>query len=186
MTPVSISTYAAPRTGLKGPGAAAWLQTQGVPVPPQPNTWLPLAGGGLIGRLASSEFFIEGDAVAPVVRALGTGEAGVYPVLRRDLGLLLAGEHAPAVLAQTCNVHFAALALEARPLVMTSMIGVSVLVIPQRDSPAVTYRIWCDPTFGPYLVRTLQSIVTEEGGADTRARPPSTNESATTSSRGGP
>ena len=27
------------KTGLKGPNAAAWLATQGVEVPAQPNTW---------------------------------------------------------------------------------------------------------------------------------------------------
>lgn len=186
MKPLSLSAYAAPRTGLKGPRAAEWLIAHDLPVPPRPNSWLPLADDGLIGRLAASEFFIEGHAAATVARALGTGEPGVYPVLRRDAGLALSGVDALGVLAQTCNIHFAALALDARPLLMTSMIGVSVLVIPERKDGEILYRIWCDPTFGPYLLRTLQSIVAEEGSGDPPAPSRSANESATSSSRGGP
>src|ERR1700675_2402124 len=47
------------RAGLKGPGAADWLQVHGVPVPSRPNAWSPLDGGGLVARLGRSEFLVE-------------------------------------------------------------------------------------------------------------------------------
>jgi hypothetical protein len=47
---------------------------------------------------------------------------------------------------------------------MTSMIGVSVLVIPQDSGPKLWYRIWCDPTFAPYLGGSLATVVIECGG----------------------
>jgi sarcosine oxidase subunit gamma len=178
-----VTRVDAARTGVKGPNAAAWLASQGVAVPPVHNTWLPLADGSLVGRLAYTEFFVEGPAATRLDAALGEGLAGVYPVLRRDMALVLEGEHALDVLAQTCNVHFGALDLDARPLVMTSMIGVSVLVIPERRADGVAYRIWCDPTYGPYLARTLQSIAAEEDGGPARARPES---ASTIGSRGDP
>jgi sarcosine oxidase subunit gamma len=171
-----------PRAGVKGPNAADWLAAHGLPVPGDPNTWLPLDDGGVIGRLAYTEFFVEGSAAPDLEREARDPPDGVYPVLRRDIGLVLAGPAAPDVLAQTCNVNFAALALDARPLVMTTMIGVSVLVIPEPRAGGTAYRIWCDPTYGPYLHRTLHTIATEEDGGPAHARPAS----ASTSSRGGP
>jgi sarcosine oxidase subunit gamma len=166
--PLTLSVLPrAERAGLKGPNAAAWLEREGIPVPGQPNTWLPLAGGGLVARLATSEFLVEDGrhACAPRLRAsLAHGTAGVYPVLRCDASLLLAGRGALDVLAQTCNVHFAALDLAQRPLVLTLMVGVAVLVVPQWHGTSPRYRIWCDPTLGPYLTRTLLDIVIQEGG----------------------
>lgn len=178
----TVTRLDAPRTGVKGPNAAAWLTAQGLAVPSAHNTWLPLADGSLIGRLAHTEFFVEGPAATRLDAALGEGLAGVYPVLRRDVGLVLAGLSALDVLAQTCNVHFAALDLDARPLVMTSMIGVSVLVIPERRADGAAYRIWCDPTYGPYLARTLHTIAAEEDDG----RPPPRPVAAPTTSRGDP
>jgi sarcosine oxidase subunit gamma len=178
----TVTAVIHPRAGVKGPNAADWLAARGVPVPDAPNTWLPLAEGGVIGRLAYTEFFVEGCAALDLERAAREAPAGVYPVLRRDTGLVLSGSAALDVLAQTCNVNFAALALDERPLVMTSMIGVSVLVIPERRAGGTAYRIWCDPTYGPYLARTLHAIATEEDGGPAHARPAS----ASTSSRGGP
>jgi len=172
----------APRAGVKGPAAAEWLATRGLPVPAKPNTWLPLAAGGVIGRLAYTEFFVEGDAAPDIEREASGAPAGVYPVLRRALGLVLAGPAALDVLAQTCNVNFDALDLATRPLVMTSMVGVSVLVIPEQRDDGIAYRIWCDPTYGPYLARTLHAIAAEEDGGLAPARPPH----ASTISRGGP
>lgn len=178
----TVATVAAPRTGIKGPHAAAWLAAQGIAVPPGHNTWLPLADGGLVGRLGYTEFFIEGPAAVRIDAALGEGLDGVHPVLRRDLGLVLDGDGARDVLAQTCNVHFGALDLGPRPLVMTSMTGVPVLVVPEQRDAGIAYRIWCDPTYGPYLARTLQSIAAEEDGGPAPARPAPVS----TTSRGGP
>jgi sarcosine oxidase subunit gamma len=99
----------------------------------------------------------------------------VYPVLREDWAFRLGGDQVHDVLAQVCNVNFAALPLASRPVIMTLMIGVAVLVVPQsvggRDGAAGQigaaerhYRIWCDPTFGPYLGESLGAVVIECGG----------------------
>ena len=89
---------------------------------------------------------------------------GVYPVLREDCGWTLSGNDAEAMLAEVCNVNFAALDVLARPLVMTLMIGVAVLVLPEASAGQRQYRIWCDPTYGPSLGATLQGVVMECGG----------------------
>jgi hypothetical protein len=48
---------------------------------------------------------------------------------------------------------------------MTLMIGVSVLVVPQAAGPKSLYRIWCDPTFAPYLEESLGTVVGDCGGS---------------------
>ena len=140
------------KSGVKGPNAAAWLATQGIEVPAQPNTWEAL-GSGLIGRLAETEFFIEeGPALKDAL------PAGVYPVPREDACFELSGADIHEVLLQVCSVDFAA--AKEKALYMTSMAGVPVLAIPEGSR----IRIWADPTFGPYLWHTLSGIVQENKG----------------------
>jgi sarcosine oxidase, subunit gamma len=174
------------RLGLKGPRAAEWLAAQGIDLPTEPNTWTHSAQTAapdalLVARLGTGEFFLEdsvgGCALKRIAPALDGQPPGVYPVLREDWAFRLGGEGVHDVLAQVCNVNFAALPLHANPLIMTLMIGVSVLVVPQsapdgRGVPAEGgapagrhYRIWCDPTFGPYLDESLGAVVIECGGS---------------------
>ena len=152
------------RFGLKGPRAAELLAQLELSVPPSPNSWSPLRDGessSVIGRLGSTEFFIEegGEAsgIAALEKLTGEGAPGAYPVLREDFAVILGGPLAPDVLAQVCNVNFAA--LPERAVVMTLMIGVAVLVMPQGTDDGRIYRIWCDPSFGSYLKSELEQLV---------------------------
>ena len=168
------------RFGLKGPSAAQWLLAHGLSVPAAPNTWvgevgltetLPASDTLLVARLGSSEFFLE-DRGGGALRNLDPGvrgspanyPAGVYPVLRQDAAFLLSGEGSLDVLAQVCNVNFGELALESNPVIMTLMVSVAVLVIPQVISGARQFKIWCDPTFGAYLAESVGTVVVESGG----------------------
>jgi sarcosine oxidase, subunit gamma len=180
------------RLGLKGPLAAEWLTAQGVVVPAEPNTWTHSAQASasdalLVARLGTGEFFLEDIAVGSTLKrmapALDGQPPGVYPVLREDWAFGLGGEGVHDVLAQVCNVNFSALPLGSNPVIMTLMIGVAVLVVPQsasrdRGVPAEEsgaaqdgtaaerhYRIWCDPSFGPYLGESLGAVVIECGGS---------------------
>jgi len=179
------------RVGLKGPRAGEWLAAQGIDVPMAPNTWSdanPRAahagvgvahvladssqtGAMLVARLGSNEFFLEDDTGASALERLGPlfdrPPPGVYPVLREDAEFALAGAAVHDVLAQVCNVNFAALSLESRPVIMTLMIGVAVLVVPQHTAHGRRYRIWCDPTFGTYLGESLKTVVVDCGGSYT-------------------
>jgi sarcosine oxidase, subunit gamma len=164
------------RLGLKGPRAAEWLVAQGIVLPTAPNSWTHSqesdgADSILVARLGQAEFFLEaqagGAALKRIAPALNQRLQGVYPVLREDFGFHLGGEGVHEVLAQVCNVNFAALTLDSHPVVMTLMIGVAVLVVPQGgvgDAGYAEYRIWCDPTFGPYLGESLGAVVIDGGG----------------------
>jgi len=168
------------RLGLKGPRAAEWLAAQGIGLPTSPNTWTQseetiAADALLVARLGTAEFFLEdgtaGATLERISQSLDKNPPGVYPVLREDWAFLLGGDEVHDVLAQVCNVNFAALSLTSRPLIMTLMIGAAVLVVPQSagdggqsGSAKRHYRIWCDPTFGPYLGESLGAVVIECGG----------------------
>lgn len=152
------------RCGCKGPGTVAWLDSLEVPVPEKFNSWLPLVEGGRIARLGMTEFLIEGNA-AVVDRITTTPRAnGVYPVLHEDAALILGGARVNELLRQTCNVNFAALNLADRPVVLTSLVGVGVTVLPEQTAKGLIYRIWCDGTYGRYLFETLHDIAHELGG----------------------
>jgi sarcosine oxidase subunit gamma len=157
------------RCGLKGPRAAEWLEANGIASPAAPNQWNGDPDAGLlVARLGSSEFFLEegvgGSALRGVDPARAAPGPGVYPVLREDAAFSLSGEGSQEVLAQVCNVNFADLELVSRPVIMTLMIGVAVLIVPQRVSARPRFRIWCDPSFGGYLEESLGAVVTESGG----------------------
>ena len=156
------------RCGLKGPGAEAWLKSAGIEPPAGINQWAPLGKCSLIARLATSEFFIEdnvGQDYAGRLRAqLGRDAPGVTPVLRQDAAIALCGPQVNELLLQTCSFNFAAVNLTNRPIVMTSMIGVSVLVIPGARNNVPFYQLWCDGTYAVYLWEHLREIAEELGG----------------------
>jgi sarcosine oxidase, subunit gamma len=143
-------------------------------VPMAPNTWAVSGETAmpddalLAARLGAAEFFLEDRVGGTILRGIEpapeTHPPGVYPVLREDAAFLLFGESSSDVLAQVCNVNFAGLQLDSRPVIMTLMIGVSVLVVPQNVGAERHYRIWCDPTFAPYLGASLGTVVGECGG----------------------
>lgn len=153
------------RWGCKGPAAPEWLSSLGLSVPVQPNHWAELPGGGVLGRLGHTEFFLEdgpGDnAVDRVSASVDGAPRDVCVVPHQDAAIVLIGTRALDLLAETCNINFGAIRPEERELVMTSMMGVTVLVIPENRT---RFRIWCDPTFGLYLWRTLSGIAQELGG----------------------
>jgi sarcosine oxidase, subunit gamma len=166
------------RIGMKGPRAEEWLADRGIVLPAAPNSWTGSTAAGnstglLVARLGTAEFFLDDAAAGTLLQGIRRGleenPPEVYPVLREDAAFQLSGDGVHDVLAQVCNVHFAGLALDSRPVIMTLMLGVAVLVVPERaDNPGRDterrYRIWCDPTFGAFLGEAVGGVVVECGG----------------------
>jgi len=162
---LAIADYSLlPRAGLKGPGAAEWLTALGLTLPTAPNRWLGLPQGGLIARLGQSEYLIDGNADVVAKIAATARTPGVYPVLRQDASFSLSGSRVNELLLQTCNVDFRILDADPSLLLMTSMVGVSVTVVPLKTGAFPSYRLWCDGTYGYYLWETLTEIIAELGG----------------------
>lgn len=153
--------------GLKGPGAADWLQ-QRIGATPPPNNWLQTADGSTVARLGGSEFFVEDAHQATLTSQLTEGlrqpVAGVYPVVRNDAGFALTGNriNINELLVQVCSFNFRQ--QPAGSVVMTSMAGVNVLALRRDAAGHPCYRIWCDPTMAAYLWDTLREIAFELGG----------------------
>lgn len=155
------------RFGVKGASSGAWLESQ-IPVPSRPNTWCSLPEGGIVARLGMNEFLIEDSLQSTVALQLGEAcqqpPAKVYPVLRQDAAIALCGEAVNELLLQTCSFNFRAISLMEHPLILTSIVGVAVTIIPSERATQQIYRIWCDGTYGVYLWQTLLAIAEELGG----------------------
>ncbi len=159
-----IDRSAAPRFGVKGPGAAAWLQAEGVALPQLPNQWVAF-GDGLVARLGLTEYLVECHVATHArLSAKPRGER-VYPVLNQSLCVEISGAEIDALVRQICSVQFTALDPKARSVVLTSVIGISVIALPEFDKSGGKIRIWADNTFGRYLWQTLAQLCRELDGA---------------------
>jgi sarcosine oxidase subunit gamma len=154
------------RRGFKGPRAPEWLAAHGIAVPPVPNSWTD-SEAVLVARLGAAEFFLEDGPGATTLERLPAAAPGVYPLLREDWAFELRGAGVHDVLNQVCNVNFEALDPHSRTVIMTMMVGVAVLVVARIAADGRRYRIWCDPTFGPYLAGSLGEVVMDCGGGCT-------------------
>lgn len=173
---VLTNTSARTRVGCKGPAAEAWLAHLEINVPQGANRYAIDSRGLFTARLATSEFLfeaIETDAAAvlePAKQALEYAEmpSGVYPVLRQDFVLEVAGPRAHDLFAQTCAVDLAPVERDssatAGPVILTSMIGVSVVITCRTSAEGSRFTLWSDPSYSHYFWHQLTAIVTELGG----------------------
>ena len=164
------------RFGCKGTAAETFLSGAALPLPQSPNGWCMDDAGRLVARLATSEFLVEATGAQQAdVASLASRlydplerERQLVPVLRQDCVLELAGSAANDLLRQTCNVNFAPLARAATShagtLVLTTMIGVGVTVVPRALGRDIVFTIWADPSLGHYLWSTLADIAKVLGG----------------------
>jgi sarcosine oxidase subunit gamma len=165
------------RFGCKGALAETFLSRAGLALPAAPNSWRSDDSGRLVARLATAEFLVEATGTEQAgVGSTATRlydprqrERGLVPVPREDCVIELAGPAANDLLRQTCNVNFVPLARTATahegPLVLTSMVGVGVTIVPRTAAHDTVYTIWADPSFGHYLWSTLADIAKALGGA---------------------
>jgi sarcosine oxidase, subunit gamma len=160
---------ARPRFGCKGPGAPAWLSANGYSVPEGTNSATVDAQGILVARLATSEFLIEAidggaEAVCASLQQSNSSARplNLYPVARQDLVVSIQGPGLQTLLRQICSVDFVPL-FEASgshkgPIVLTSMIGVSVVAWPRRTDSGSSLTLWLDPSFAHYFWTTLLEV----------------------------
>jgi hypothetical protein len=141
------------RFGCKGPGAETWLANAGYRVPPEPNSAAIDADGVLVARLATAEFLIEAadgaaGRVESTLRRLTppARPSDVYPVARQDLVIGIEGAAINALLRQR------------GPLILTSMIGVSVVSFLRRAARGPVMTLWVDPSFAHYFWTTVLEV----------------------------
>jgi sarcosine oxidase gamma subunit len=164
------------RVGCKGPAAETWLAQLGIAVPHGANRYSIDSRGLLTARLATSEFLFEStdaDAAAvltPAKHALEQTDvpSGVYPVLRQDFAIEISGSRPHELFAQTCAVDLIPVERESSattgPVILTSMIGVSVVITCRASSAGPRFTVWSDPSYSHYFWTQLAAIATELGG----------------------
>ena len=151
--------------GVKGPGAASWLEEKGLDVPPTIYASRPLPQGGLIVRVGTEEFFIEAaqsDVSLAWLRDSMPDDATFTPVIREDAAMLITGSGSRDLFAQTCSHR-----IEQSPcdqMIFTRVAGVSCGILPQSAGDSMQYRLWFDPSYATYLGETLLQIVSELSG----------------------
>ncbi|MEQ1580969.1 MAG: methylglutamate dehydrogenase [Steroidobacteraceae bacterium] len=154
------------RFGCKGPQASTWLESLGLTVPQPANSCAMDTNDVLVARLGATEFLVEAMGLHGQT-VVGARERfpvpGVYPVIRQDAAFTLGGPRANDLLLETCSYPFASDA-NGTLVVMTSMVGVGVTVVPHRVRDTTRFHVWCDPSFGLYLWSTLVEIAEEMGG----------------------
>ena len=159
--------------GFKGSHAADWLAANGLVTPTVPNTWArasdePFEPEILMARLGAAELFLcepsGGQRIERLWSAARANPLGVYLILREDLQFCVSGSGATDVLAQMCNIDFTCYPAANRQIVLTLMVGVAVLIVPQVIDGEAIFRIWCDPSFGHYLGESLAAVVADSGG----------------------
>lgn len=151
-----------PRLGLKGKGVATWLKEGGLPVPQTPNSWL-LDQGTLIVRLGFTEFLIEGPAAQSLDAKATSRAPAVYPFHRPDVVLALSGTALLPLLAQACALDLVALTGGEQKAVLTTLVGVNVLLLGSLQTPAPRCLLWADNSYGLYLANTLRSLSQDLG-----------------------
>ena len=171
------------RVGCKGPAAEGWLEQLDILVPQGANRYSVDSRGLLAARLATSEFLFESthadaaSALAPAKNALELADmpSGVYPVLRQDFVIEISGDASHDLFAQTCAVDLVPVARDssatAGPVIMTSMIGVGVVLTCRASSDGPRFTVWSDPSYSHYFWNQLLAIATELGGGADPASP---------------
>ncbi len=159
-----------PRIVLKGPGAAAYLQSLGIPIPEGLLKVAPLKNGGLIARTGGSEFFLESGPVGWPSQAAADGlrspsyKEGVYPVLRQDASLVISGSRAGEMFRHISSYDF--IGEQHGDLVFTPIAGVTCSVLRTTLKGRPVFRLWTDGTYGTYIWHTLLEVAKElDGGA---------------------
>ena len=148
------------RYGIKGPQASKWLTDHGIRLPTVANTWT-LSEHAIVMRLGASEFLIEdqeGGTTSAKLEADVVRASGVYKVPRADAAYLLAGSQVLNLLSELCPLDLRETALAENEVIMTQVAGISAIVLRQTINSETVYRLWCDGTYGEYMLHTLTEI----------------------------
>ena len=148
------------RYGVKGPQASKWLANNGISIPAEPNTWI-LSDHAIVMRLGASEFLIEDQTDGKTCSKLEADVDrvnGVYKVPRADAAYLLAGSQVLNLFSELCPLDLRETALAENEVMMTQVAGISATILRQSINNKTVYRLWCDGTYGVYMLHTLLEI----------------------------
>lgn len=167
LPPLALCDLSAlPRLEIRGQESATWLAARGIVVPEpifatrrDPDT------GILVARTGTHNVFLEevpgGGTVERLREQLTDRSPRRFPVDRQDAALCLCGAQALEALRQSCGFDFDQ---PGPQLVMTRIAGVSATILREDAEDLPAFRIWTDPSYGPYLWDAMLDIVRVLGG----------------------
>ena len=151
------------KLGAKGPRLQAWAARHGIALPVAIYDTLPVGTFGVLARVGSGELILECAADEPLrgqmEAALAAADRDVYRVEQQSLSLVLKGDAALVVLAQTCGMDWAR--EPTGRIAYTRVAGASCAVLPLADGDRRSYRLWVDCSLASYLWATLAQIAAE-------------------------
>ena len=163
-----------PRIGFKGWAIAPWLTGCGAEVGEASNRAYAQADGTRIARLAPGEAFVlagrtgEGPLIETLGKAWSMAEAdGCYRVARDETScwLLLAGAHAPAMLAKVCAVDLRPQVFAPDDIAQTNVARLNVIVIRSDIGEVPAFDLITDVASAVYLWGALLDAMAEYDGA---------------------
>ena len=151
------------KLGVKGPGLVAWAEQHEIELPVEVYDTLLVGQHGVLARVGTGELILEcapDDGLLTrfesVLQAL---DNKVYRIEQQSVTLVLAGDAALGVLAQTCGVDF--VGELADRMVYTRVAGASCGVLPREETGQRVYRLWVDYSLAPFLWETLAEIAAD-------------------------
>ena len=148
------------KLGVKGPGLVAWAEQHEIELPVEVYDTLLVGQYGVLARVGTGELIVEcapdEGLLTRFESALQTVDNGVYRIEQQSVTLVLAGDAALGVVAQTCGVNF--VGELADRMVYTRVAGASCGVLPREEAGQRVYRLWVDYSLAPYLWKTLAEI----------------------------
>lgn len=147
----------APRAGVKGQGARAWLEAKGYGPLPLPNRAARHAAGPMVVMLGESEALLLDAGSSAPLWSFGTGAAlapRVYPMPRAEgtFWTAVSGAGAADMFASLCGVDLRAKSFGDLQVAQTMIAKTNAIVI--RDD-AVGFHLLGDISTATYLARQL-------------------------------
>ncbi len=161
------------RLGMKGRGSAAWLASQGVPLPERPNRLVVRDDGLLVARYAENEFVLatfgalRSAAIDAIREALRPGRpAGCYPVPRADsqAAFGLCGDGTLEALASLCAADLRPAAFGPGDVLQTMCAGIGAQLLNRSTAGATRVVVLCDASFARHAWDALLDASAAEGG----------------------
>ena len=163
-----------PRIGFKGWNIGPWLAGNGAQLGKASNRAYPQGDGTRIARLAPGEALVlagrtgEGSLIETLDRAWSMAEAdGCFRVAREETScwLLLAGAHAPAMMAKVCAVDLRPRAFAPDAVAQTNVARLNAVVVRCDIGTVPAFDLIVDSASAVYLWGALLDAASEFDGA---------------------
>lgn len=159
-----------PRCGFRGANAAAYLQSQGLPVPSAPNQSSEGGQGELVLRLSQTEYWVlsglDDRGMGVEALPLQSSPVACYPLYCQDshAWFVMTGQHLANTLAKVCAVDLREAQFPLHAIAQTSVARVNAIVVSHQLRGLPAMSILSDNASAEYLWDALLDAMAEFGG----------------------